>query len=80
MQIVEFIGPISPPFSGPGVKNQIIIDSDRFGIVDEGFDGENIFFDQFPGQWNFIWIMEGSTGNIITNTTIKNSSISRIFI
>lgn len=26
MQIVEFIGPISPPFSGPGVKNQIIID------------------------------------------------------
>ena len=26
MKQIEFIGPISPPFNGPGVKNKIIVD------------------------------------------------------
>lgn len=45
--------------------NQVIIEGDR--IAED--------FNDLPGQWNFIWIMEGSTNNSITNTTIKNSSI-----
>lgn len=47
------------------LQNQVIIESDR--IAED--------FDDLAGQWNFIWIMEGSSNNVITNTTIKNSSI-----
>lgn len=45
--------------------NEVIIESDR--IAED--------FDNLPGQWGFIWIQEGSTGNSITNTTIKNASL-----
>ena len=45
--------------------NEVIIESDR--IVED--------FDNLPGQWGFIWIQEGSTGNSFTNTTIKNASL-----
>jgi len=46
--------------------NEVVIESDR--IAED--------FDNLPGQWGFIWIQKGSTGNSITNTTIKNSSLS----
>lgn len=46
--------------------NEVIIESDR--IAED--------FDNLPGQWGFIWIQKGSTGNIISNTTIKNSSLA----
>ena len=45
--------------------NEVIIESDR--IAED--------FDNLSGQWGFIWIQEGSTGNNITNTTIKNASL-----
>lgn len=49
----------------------------------ETLDGEVIFqgdrlknsFAKIPGQWGSIWIAAGSTGNSITNLTLKNATI-----
>ena len=46
--------------------NEVIIEGDRIAAD----------FDNLPGQWGFIWIQNGSTGNSFTNTTIKNASLS----
>ena len=55
---------IGSPEDDP-LLNEIIIESDR--IAED--------FDNLPGQWGFIWIQKGSTGNVMNNTTIKNASL-----
>ncbi len=48
------------------LENEVIFSGDRL---------ENDF-ENTPGQWGYIWLMEGSTNNKINYTTIKNATVS----
>ena len=55
----------------------------EFSLVQETLENEVIFegdrlepiFEDIPGQWGTIWLLDGSLDNEIHYTTIKNSSI-----
>ena len=47
------------------MENEVIFEGDR---LEPGFS-------DIPGQWLTIWLTQGSTDNIFTNTTIKNSVV-----
>ena len=47
------------------LENEIIFQSDRLEPS----------FEEIPGQWQTIWLFNGSTNNIFNYTTIKNSTV-----
>jgi hypothetical protein len=47
------------------MENEIIFEGDR---LEPGFA-------EVPGQWQTIWLFNGSTNNIFNHTTIKNSTV-----
>jgi len=54
------------PSSDPELlENEVIFEGDRLEPS----------FEYVPGQWGTIWLTEGSTNNVFTNTTIKNSVV-----
>lgn len=54
------------PSADPEVlENQVIFEGDRLEPS----------FAAIPGQWGAIWLTQGSTGHVFTNTTIKNGTV-----
>ena len=54
------------PSSDPiALENEVIFEGDR---LEPGFS-------DVPGQWGAIWLTQGSTGHVFTNTTIKNATV-----
>ena len=54
------------PSSDPdALENEIIMEGDR---LEPGFA-------EIPGQWQTLWLYNGSTNNIFNHTTIKNSTV-----
>ncbi len=47
------------------LENEVIFEGDRLEPA----------FANVPGQWGTIWLTNGSTDNVFTNTTIKNSIV-----
>jgi len=47
------------------LENEVIMEGDRLEPE----------FSDVPGQWGTIWLTQGSKNNVITNCTIKNSTI-----
>ena len=47
------------------LENEVILEGDRLEPD----------FSETPGQWGTIWLLGGSTDNIINHTTIKNASV-----
>lgn len=47
------------------LENEVIIEGDRLEPE----------FEDIPGQWGTIWLLEGSTNNHFNYTTIKNSAV-----
>jgi hypothetical protein len=47
------------------LENEVILEGDRL----------EPFFSNIPGQWGYIWLMDGSINNTINYTTIKNASV-----
>ena len=47
------------------LENEVIIQGDRL----------EPYFENIPGQWGLIWLMDGSLNNKFNFTTIKNASI-----
>ena len=55
----------SPSTDPIALENEVIFEGDRL---------EPTFAD-VPGQWGAIWLTQGSTGHVFTNTTIKNGTV-----
>ena len=47
------------------MENQVILEGDRLEPL----------FEDVPGQWGTIWLLDGSLNNIIDHATIKNASV-----
>ena len=54
-----------PSLDSELLENEVIFEGDRL----------EPFYENVPGQWQTIWLYDGSVDNIINNATIKNGTI-----
>ncbi len=55
----------TPSTDPVALENEVIFEGDRLEPL----------FANLPGQWGAIWLTQGSTGHVFTNTTIKNGTV-----
>ena len=54
-----------PSLDSEELENEVIIQGDRLELL----------YEDIPGQWEAIWLLNGSTNNRINNATIKNGTV-----
>ena len=54
-----------PSLDAELLENEVIISGDRLEPL----------YEDIPGQWQTIWLLDGSTNNSINHTTIKNATV-----
>ena len=54
-----------PSLDADLLENEVIISGDRLEPL----------YEDIPGQWQTIWLLDGSTNNSINHTTIKNATV-----
>jgi len=54
-----------PSLDSELLENEVIFEGDRL----------EPFYEDIPGQWQAIWLYNGSVNNIVNHATIKNGTI-----
>ena len=76
MKVLEYIGPISPPFNGPGIKNKIIIDE----INSQNFSFELLTFNTLQKKFLINFLFHFLRNIRIERTTILSVSKNGRFV